>query len=70
MPGRGQLSGTDGEQPQDAVRDELPGQRPERGEGACVSPLHVIERDQHRRPQRRALQGLLQFAHQPEPLVR
>ena len=66
---RGRLTGPDREQPQDPVRGELPGQRAERGQRGRVGPLHVVDRDQHRRAQRGPLERLLQLPQQPEPLV-
>jgi hypothetical protein len=58
----------------DKPRDRAVGQPPrkltERGSGAAIGPLHVVQADQQRVIQGRLAEQRLDVAQQPEPLLR
>ena len=63
------LPGAEGEDPGDRQVGEADGQRAQRRRGPTVGPLQVVERDQQRPAEGRALEHRLQVLQQPVPLL-
>ncbi|MEV4299330.1 hypothetical protein [Microbispora rosea] len=62
-------AGRTGQHPDERIGGEVSGHRPQRQQGDRISPVQVVQRQEHRFPGHPPLQLFLQVLHQQQPLI-